>query len=757
MLNLLKKNLFLVVIVVAGLIFFQKTIISALLPIPADTIVGLYYPFRDNYVSTNPNGLPYKNFLITDPVRQIYPWRNLVFDSLKKIELPLWNQYNFSGTPLLANFQSAAFYPLNILFFILPFPIGWSVLIILQPILAGLFMYLYLSNLKLRREASFFGSIVFSFCGFFVAWLEWGNIVNTALWLPLILLSIDKFVSSIQYGVLSRKNIWSLIFLLSIVFSFFAGHLQTFFYMYIISTLYFIFRLFDQKNKLKLIALYFILNTLFLILTAVQWVPTLQFILLSARDADLSYRTSGWFIPWQNLIQFIAPDFFGNTSTLNYFGEWNYGEFVGYIGIIPLIFAFFAIIFKRTKETVFFAATFLLVILFAFPNPIAKFPFVLNIPFISTAQPTRLIFLADFALSILAAIGFEEYFKRGKKILYVFPLFILIFLLLWSFVIGGGFGFESAENLLISKQNLKLPTILFFASIILLTVPLFTFVQKNKKTVYVLMTLIVLISLFDLFRFAWKFESFSPQKYLFPDTRVLSFIKKQPGIFRVMSTDSQILPPNFSIMYGISSPEGYDPLYIKRYGELMAAYGRNKPDISAPFGFNRTITPRELNSKIVDLLNIKYVLSFAPVIDGPYSKVYSDGKVNVFQNENVLPRAFFVPRVKFVNTKQEAIDEMFKISYSPDVLAVVEGKKPADFKSAKDVGKIKINLYSSNKISLSTESGGEGFLILTDAYYPTWHAMIDGHEVEIFITDFAFRGIIVPEGNHNIEFINKLL
>ena len=48
---------------------------------------------------------------------------------------------------------------------------------------------------------------------------------------------------------------------------------------------------------------------LFTIITAVQWVPTLQLILLSARDVDqASWKSPGWFIPWQNLIQFIVPD-----------------------------------------------------------------------------------------------------------------------------------------------------------------------------------------------------------------------------------------------------------------------------------------------------------------------------------------------------------------------------------------------------------------------------------------------------------------
>src|SRR5438552_395410 len=114
--KIIRKFLFPLIIISVSFVFFWQFLLKGLLPIPSDTIVGLYYPFRDPYFSTNPNGLPYKNSLITDPVRQQYPWRNLSVESIKNGQIPNWNPYNFAGVPLLANFQSAAFYPLNLVF-----------------------------------------------------------------------------------------------------------------------------------------------------------------------------------------------------------------------------------------------------------------------------------------------------------------------------------------------------------------------------------------------------------------------------------------------------------------------------------------------------------------------------------------------------------------------------------------------------------------------------------------------------------------
>jgi uncharacterized membrane protein YfhO len=50
---------------------------------------------------------------------------------------------------------------------------------------------------------------------------------------------------------------------------------------------------------------------------------------------------------------------------------------------------------------------------------------------------------------------------------------------------------------------------------------------------------------------------------------------------------------------------------------------------------------------------------------------------------------------------------------------------------------------TSNKPSL---------LILTDSIYPGWRATIDGADVEIYQTDVNFRGVMVPEGEHIVNF-----
>ncbi len=618
------------------------------LPIPADLIIGLYHPWRDFF-----GHLPFKNFVVSDPVRQQYPWHELVIDQLKHFRLPLWNPYNFAGTPLLANIQSAVFYPLNLLFFIFSFPTAWSIYILLAPILGFIFMFLYLRNLNLAKTASVFGAIAFALSGFNIAWLENGVLTHTLLWLPLILWAID------------RKKYF--VYLLALLFSFFAGHWQIFFYVFLFSHIYLVFK------NIRLLPRFLILDSIFLLLSLPQLLPSLQFISLSARSTDQLWQNiSGWFIPWQNLVQFISPDFFGNPATLNYTGIFSYQEFIGYIGIPALVFAACAL-FIRRKVIWFFAGAAIIGLLFALPTPLAKAPFVLNLPFFSSSMPTRLLAIIDFCLAVLAAFGFQ---KINKKIATVFVILLGI---LWLFF---------------PTRYLILPTVLLIVVLVL------------KKYSWLLIFLLI----FDLGRFAFKYLPFSDEKYLYPQTKIIKFLQENTKDYsRFMTLNDEIFPPNFNIIYRLQSINGYDPLYLKSYSDLVG-------------GGNRIIVPKDYKNPIINFLGVKYILAFEDTNDPNYPLVFQEGKTKVLENKKVLPRAFFADDRHSGNPAEAGAYRISIVSFEP------------------------------NKVVIQTESDIPQILILSDMYYPGWRAYIDGHETKIAPTPENFRSISLPAGKHEIIF-----
>ncbi|OGH18333.1 MAG: hypothetical protein A2770_00540 [Candidatus Levybacteria bacterium RIFCSPHIGHO2_01_FULL_38_12] len=755
---LLKRLLPIVFIFIVTVIFFWPFFSKTLLPIPTDNLVGMFHPFDDFYRSTFPRGVPFKNYLISDPIKQQYPWRELVISLEKKWQLPLWNPYSFAGTPLLGNVQSAPFYALNLLFFMFPFHIAWSILILLEPLLAGLFLYVYLRNLKLSKWVSVFGGISFAFSGFFTAWLEWGTVLHVGLWLPFILLCIDKIYLNLN-TIVNSKFIWPIFFIFSLTSSFFAGHLQIFFYVFIVSIAYILFRLLEQNENKKSILLIFIICLLFVfIIISIQLIPTLQFILLSARSIDqANWRENpGWFVPWQHSIQFLVPDFFGNPATRNYTSIFNYGELIGYIGIFPFLMALVSLFFRRDRETVFFIFVLFTGILFAFPTGVSSIPFMLQIPFVSTSQPTRLMFVIDFALTTLSALGIDYYLTHRKKIHAPLLLLFSAFCVLWLFVL---FGRKFLPNPLVIQRNLYVPSILFIGMSLIL------FWHSSKKKIkheFIFLGLLLLITTGDLLRFDSKYNVFQSQKFLFPQTKTISYLKQQKGLFRIMTTDEPVFPPNFSIIFRLQSLDGYDPLYLKRYAELIAALERKSPDISEPFGFNKIVSPHTIDSKLIDLLGAKYILSRIDIQSPKLKKVFQEGKTRVYENPFAFSRVFFVTRTKCFAKKQEIIKEMF--SSDLHTIAFVESQEGCLGLDRNWInGNAIVSYYSENKIIIHTQNENEGFLVFVDSFYPTWHARIydqnnkDSKDAKIYITDFNFRGVMVPKGNNTIEFYNSLL
>lgn len=730
-----------ILIVFISLIFFWQVLFRGLIPVPADTIIGLYHPYRDLYSNDYPNGIPYKNFLITDPVRQQYPWKNLVAENIKEANIPTWNPYSFSGAPFVANFQSSFFYPLNIIFLLSNFTNAWTIFIILQPILAWLFLYLYLRNIKIDKYSSFLGGLIFAFSGFFVTWLEWGNVLHTALWIPLILLSIDKILILNKEKI---KNIipWITILTFSISSSFLAGHLQTFFYSILLALIYFILRTY-QFRKLTGSALVLISFLISLVIVLPQLLSTTRFINLSARGVDQNFLTEGWFIPWQHLIQIFSPDFFGNPTTLNYWGAWNYGELTIYAGIVSITLVFFALLFRRDKKTIFFGSVLMISLIFSLPTLFARLPYILEIPFLSSSQPTRLIFLTNFSMSVLAALGLS-YLQKSTKVREIGIPIIIVSLILFSLyiftLVGNRFGFEIL-NLEIARRNLVLPVIIFlFSSSLFLGL-----VKTNKKKLILIFILVLMV--FDLFRFSWKFNTFTEKKYLYPKTESLIYIQKNLGNYRIGAADDRILPPNFNLIYKISSVDGYDPLYLTRYGEFISAINRNQPDISTPFGFNRIVRLKNFDSNLIDLLGVKYVLSFSELSSPKFNLVFEEGQTKIYENINVLPKAFFVKEIIKTSTKQETISVMFD-NFDSSTTAVVE-----EYNKNNKLGMGRVmNLdYSDNRIEIKVENETDGFLVINDSYYPGWSANMDGSvPLKIYRTNYNFRGILIPKGVHEI-------
>jgi hypothetical protein len=94
---------------------------------------------------------------------------------------------------------------------------------------------------------------------------------------------------------------------------------------------------------------------------------------------------------------------------------------------------------------------------------------------------------------------------------------------------------------------------------------------------------------------------------------------------------------------------------------------------------------------------------------------------------------------------------MESVDFDPGQSAVIAADGPERLLGEGE-GQVEILSYKPERIHIQVETTGSGLLVLTDANYPGWQATIDGREVEIHQTDGLFRGVVVPDGRHDVVF-----
>jgi len=125
-------------------------------------------------------------FTFCDHTDYFQPLRWFTAHTIRAGELPLWNPYNSSGEPWLANPQTCVFYPPAWLFLILPFATAYTLFLLLHVILLGVGAFLFFSH-RASPGAALIGAVALMVCGPVLSLLDVQNNLMTFAWIPLIL------------------------------------------------------------------------------------------------------------------------------------------------------------------------------------------------------------------------------------------------------------------------------------------------------------------------------------------------------------------------------------------------------------------------------------------------------------------------------------------------------------------------------------------------------------------------------------------
>ncbi len=708
--------------------------------------------------------------------------------------IPLWNPYVYSGisnAPWIFYFFA---YPLNYLFLFLPTYAAINYIFISYFFLAGFFMYLLAKEWGLDRYSSLVSAVAFMFCGFFVTRTyagHWG-MIGTLIWLPLIFFFLEKLIEK-------RTSVLA-IFLGAIIglqmLGGNVGAIQYTMYTYGALFLYLIFRfitIFKKEHnyqELLKIFFFFVLATIVgFSLGAIYILPNYEISTLIHRAGGMSWKAATTYsFPPQNILALLVPDFFGNPLYNNsYWGEWKYHEVCSYIGILSLLLALVAIIvlFKKNRYVPFLVTLAFLAFFLALGrnSPLYKLLYYYAPVFNQLRCPGRFMILYQFSIALLAGFGSQFMLNKispvDKRKLFKFNRFLIItcifsLVTLLFFRLGRvpllSFGEGMIEKYYRSslhhtidyyREQMYSAYFLMVRGFYILTAfliggtALFILRVKGKITPKVLRVGILGLILLDLGIFGMRFVKPVDIGEWVNKNSALQFLKRDKGLYRVLPLQNTGLYGNVGEIHRISTPGGYHPYILRRYMEFVNVINE-RPIYYMVSG---SLHLKNYDSKLINLLNVKYVLS-AEKIESKKFRLIWDQDLKVYENKEFLPRALIVHKSKVIKERDKIFEELTNPHFNPRDYVILEEKPPVRMSENfphPEESYVEFVNYSPNNFQLKADLKKEGFLVLSEIYYPGWKAYVDGEEEKIYQADYILRAIYLGPGKHDITFTYKPL
>lgn len=701
-------KMFFAFILIFLLFIYRQAIFGNKIIFPSNFLASFYSPWSTEKFPGWEQGVPNKP-LGGDQLRFFYPGRTFSNEEIKAGRVPLWNPYILTGNPHLANFQSAIFYPLNSLYLFLPQLTAWSLLIIIQPFLAAIFCFLFLTCFPIKKMAAMFGAFAFGFSGFIIAWSQEAMAVgHSVIWLPLIL-----------YGVEKKKF---LVATVALTFSILAGYLQTTVY---VSAFVFFYALYRRTEIKKIITIFF----LAIGLSAIQIVPSLESFSLSARPtATIEKVFDTYLLPIIHLVKLIAPDIEGNPGVYNYFGKGSYNETVLFIGVVPLVFAIFALRKKTNSPVKFFLFSGVISYLLTSNFFLTRWFLHLPLPLIPTFQPSRILILTTFSLAVLSAFGLEFWLKNQKRDYKIIRFICLGLATILFLALSYYYKTLWQRDFLIVVKN----AILSLAILIILIL--------RKPSLLI----IIVLTVFGQLYFFNKYLILGDKQFFYPKNQVFEYLKKDKLFDRFITLGEPILG-NFGLQEKLFSPEGYDPIFSKRYGQLIYAgrdfmngkISENLPRIEVIMSQAEKSPENFRRSRLLSLLGVKNIL-------------YFNNQWQFSENKQALPRTFLADEIVVETNPQKILDRIFDEKTNLEKTLILEENIPITLDQNKGIAKI--SSYEPQKVEIETQTSGPKVLFLSDNFYPGWKATVDNQETKIYRADYSFRAVIVSTGKHKVTF-----
>jgi len=274
---------------------------------------------------------------------------------------------------------------------------------------------------------------------------------------------------------------------------------------------------------------------------------------------------------------------------------------------------------------------------------------------------------------------------------------------------------------------------------------------------------LVLLVILDLSRFTRDLYPKHDPALLAFRPPVVQFLSEDASIWRMTTfdpADRKTLNANTGWLFGFQDIRGYDSIFSASYERFMEAIGYQDQ-----FPHNRVSplrTASSLDSPLLDLLNVKYVMTEEFIESPKWHLVYRDDGVRVYENREVMPRAFLLPWSATL-IAQDPIVHMRR--YDPRQYVLLEqGRHPEGIAGDAPVtpGTHKaaaISHYEDNRVEVEAVVEERAWLVLADSYARGWKAYGENRqtpgtqvELELYPVNGVLRGVVLDPGNWLVSF-----
>jgi hypothetical protein len=540
-----------------------------------------------------------KNPVLSDPAVQMHPWLMFNRDALAAGQVPLWNDWNGTGAPHLANYQSAVFSPFSLPFYVLGFRWALIVSAAAKLLCLGLASYAFFRALELRPLAAVAGAVAFAFSGLNVLLLAYPH-SSVAITLPAGLWCVERAVRArVAWlagdrapGSGSRPGTgWVLGFGLVLAAGLYCGHPEPFAFALLVIGAYLAARLASAwaRHRSRPGALRALLGLALQLalagllaagLAAAQLAPFLEYL------AHSSTLDSRHMFPLErgNWPLSVFPDALGNPSTGTMMAFdlpfSNYEEVnTAYVGGLVLWLAALGALVARSRQYLFFLGCALVGVVYGYD--LLGLHRILGPHLLLSVTPMRRSQVLEvFGLCACAALCVDRLAVRG-------PLRARTVVVALAAAAGLGLVAWLGAERLFERSLARGPTVSdplelerfaahhFRAMGASLAVGALALVAALCTRVQLLRAAggaVFVAALF--FQTGFLLKDYNPtidEETFFPVTPLLQQIRDEVGDRRLLVMGEQCVPPEANLPYGLRLAASYDALWVRPFDDLYCS------------------------------------------------------------------------------------------------------------------------------------------------------------------------------------------